>query len=302
MKTINPHILTSILKFIKNRPLFDFDADGVTRHRLLLEKSAKMFKPVRSVNFTPVDINTVSAAWLSPEQPTGNRILLYIHGGGFNAGSINTHRDLASRIANTSGARVLIMNYRLAPEHKFPAGLEDIFNSYQWLLDQNILPESIGIAGDSAGGGLALSLLLMIKSHDLPMPSATALLSPWVDLSCSGHSLESNQDVDPMLNLSLLQSAANIYASSQALNDPLVSPLKGDFSGLCPMLIQIGTLEILQDDAIKLAKKAKESGVDVTLETWEGMFHVWHYFSKYLKQGKEAVNNIGTFFRTHLKG
>lgn len=290
---LNSRVLSIVLKHISSRP--SLESMGIQQYRAFLEKSASMFKIDKTVFYEQVNLDSVQGAWLTPQGFTGKKVVLYIHGGGFIAGSINSHRDLVTRIANASNARALIIDYRLAPEHKFPAGLNDAFNSYKWLLNNRISPQDIVVAGDSAGGGLALSLLLLIKEKGIAMPGSAVFLSPWVDLECKGKSHLRNKEKDPMLSHDMLYSTAMFYADNGNLSNPLLSPLNGDLSGLCPMLIQVGSNEVLEDDAVMLAEKAQQSGVDAKLEIWEGMFHVWQYFARYLSEGREAIEKIGSF-------
>ncbi|MCK5100673.1 MAG: alpha/beta hydrolase fold domain-containing protein, partial [Desulfobacteraceae bacterium] len=188
---MNSRVLSSILKHLKSMPTFD--QVGIERYRTLLEVSAKAFKLDKNIKFQPVKINEIKAERIIPEDLSSNKTILFIHGGGFIAGSISSHRDLASRIAKASKAEVLLINYRLAPEHPHPAGLEDALTSYKWLLNKNLLPRQIAIVGDSAGGGLTLAMLAKIKNLDLPMPSAAVFLSPWVDLENKNKSIKEKE-------------------------------------------------------------------------------------------------------------
>ncbi len=300
---MNPRILSIVIKQIQSRP--SLESIGVKQYRALLEKSAAMFKIDKTIIYEQINVGSVQGAWLTPNNFTGRRIILYLHGGGFIAGSINSHRDLAARIAKASNAKLLIINYRLAPEHKFPVGLNDAFDTYKWLINKQILPKNIVIAGDSAGGGLALSLLLLIKQKGLAMPGCAVFLSPWIDLECRGKSHLKNKSKDPMLNHDMLWSTVKLYTGANKntnvvnLSDPLISPINGDLTGLCPMLIQAGSCEILEDDAVMLAEKAQNSGIENDLEIWEGMFHVWQYFARYLHEGQEAIEKIGTFIKNY---
>ncbi|OQY01832.1 MAG: hypothetical protein B6I26_02390 [Desulfobacteraceae bacterium 4572_130] len=290
-------ILSIILKYLRSKPLLK--ESGINKYRSLLEKSAKIFKIDKHVNFKKFYINSIACQWIIPHDFTGSQTILYLHGGGFIAGSINSHKDLATRIAKESKAQLLIINYRLAPEHKFPAGLNDAITAYEWLLNKKIPSEKITIAGDSAGANLALSLVLSIKEKKIPMAKNMVLLSPWVDLECKSNSYDLNKKKDPMLNKKSLCATAEFYAGQENLSNVLVSPINGNLQGLCPMLIQAGDCEILQDDAVRLANIAEKAGVKVELEIWENMFHVWHYFSRYLPQGRKAIKKIGQFIQTN---
>ncbi len=294
---INAKVLSAVLKQILSRP--SLESIGVEQYRVLLEKSAAMFKIDKTIDWEQVSVDSIPGVWLTPHDLIGSRVILYLHGGGFIAGSVNSHRDLASRIAKASNAKLLSINYRLAPEHKFPAGLYDAFDAYQWLLNKSISPKNIVVAGDSAGGGLALSLLLLIKNKGIAIPRCAIFLSPWVDLECRGESHLKNKDKDPMLTRDMLYSTRKFYAGDQNLSDPLISPINGDLNGLCPMLIHAGSCEVLEDDAVMLAKKAQQAGIEAELEIRDGMFHVWQYFSRYLPQGREAIEKIGDFIQQH---
>ncbi|MFO7754300.1 MAG: alpha/beta hydrolase [Desulfobacteraceae bacterium] len=287
-------ILTAIIRHLKSRP--SFDQTGIEKHRTLLEKGAKAFGSDRSVMFEPFHINGIEAAEIIPEDTSSEKTVLYLHGGGFMAGSINSHRDLASKIAKAACAKLVLINYRLAPEHPYPAGLDDAFTACTHLLDKGIPPERLCIAGDSAGGGLALSLLVRLRRENLPMPGCAVFLSPWVDLECRGGSMTENQDHDPMLNKDLLLKTVSVY-TDQDPSDPLISPLNADFQGFPPMLIHAGEREVLVDDAVRLAGKARRTGITAELEIFSGMFHVFQYFARYLDKAEESIQKIGTFIR-----
>jgi epsilon-lactone hydrolase len=294
MSKMSSHILSIILRHLKSRDTFE--SVGIKQYRILLEKSAAVFKPDKSVRTESVIINGIEALWLIPENCDSHRIVFYIHGGGFVAGSILSHKDLASRVAKACRAKTLLFNYRLAPEHPFPAGLTDVRNIYEQVWEKYGRNSSISIVGDSAGGGLALSLLSeLIKSPHM-LPAATVLLSPWIDLNGQHKSYIENKEKDPMLKSDMLKKIAALYADED-LSNPLVSPIHNDFTGTTPVLIQVGENEILLDDSKILAQKLKSCGAISELEIWPDMFHVWHYFARYLTEGREAIEQIGTFVR-----
>ncbi len=224
-------------------------------------------------------------------------VILYLHGGGYVVGSPVSHRGLASHLANLAQARVFILDYRRAPEHPFPSALEDAISAYKDLLEQGKKPENIVIAGDSAGGGLSLSLMVALKDQGLPLPAAGVCLSPWVDLSFSGDSMVSNAKADAILSKASLAWLAEQYLGEVAADDPQVSPLFADLRGLPPLLIQVGSDEVLLDDAIRLNKQAKKAGVDSTLEVWDGQVHVWQLMSKLIPEAHQAMRSIGTFIK-----
>lgn len=226
------------------------------------------------------------------------KVVLYLHGGGYVIGSAATHRSLASRLSAACAARVLLVDYRLAPEHPFPAAVEDALTVYRWALAEGLRPEKMTIAGDSAGGGLVLALLVSIREAGLPMPACAVCLSPWVDLEGSGATVAPGAVDDPMVTLAGIQGMASAYAAGQ-LRAPLASPLHADLAGLPPLLIQVGTREILLDDARRIAAKALAAGVNVTLEEEEGLIHVFQLFPG-VPESEQAVSRIGDFVGRHL--
>jgi epsilon-lactone hydrolase len=238
------------------------------------------------------------------------RVVLYLHGGAYVLGSIQSHRELASRIGRAAGAEVILLDYRLAPEHPFPAGVDDAVAAYRWLLDQGFTmgalppnprakgfaPAKVVIAGDSAGGGLTVATLLTIRSLGLTPPAAGVCLSPWLDLEGTGASLETNAANDPMIHKKGLHLMAGLYAGATDLRDPRVSPIHADLAGLPPLLVQVGTAEALLDDSLRFAERARAAGVDLTLERGEGMIHVWQAFAM-APEAHQAVEQVGKFIR-----
>ena len=245
--------------------------------------------------------NGVKAEMLYWEQDAPRRYVLYLHGGGYVLGSIDTHRELAAQIARVADARVLVIDYRLAPEGPFPAGLNDTERAYRWLLEIGVPPGQIALAGDSAGGGLALALLQRLKGKELPMPAAGVFLSPWVDLTCTTPSLDTNAATDLLLNKPQMQSFARVYAGNQSLSSPGVSPLFGDFEGLPPCLIQVSRQELLLDDAVRLNETMEKAGVVCKLSKWSQMPHAWQLLHRYLFQADEALKEIGEFLQQRVK-
>jgi acetyl esterase/lipase len=265
---------------------------------MLLEKSARAFKPDPAMIFEPLHIRGMEAEWLIPPDHKRNRIILYIHGGGYIAGSIHSHRDLASRIAKAARARVLIFNYRLAPEHPFPAGLNDAERIYEWLTMQWGETHDLCLVSDSAGGGIALALLVSCIAGQRPLPKCAVFMSPWVDLVCETASYTEKREVDFMLNQDILKKTVRLYTDKSPAH-PMISPINNSFTGIPPVLIQVGENEVLLDDARLLAEKILQDKGIVQLEIWKEMFHVWHYFSKYLSEGRDAILRIGDFIRSY---
>jgi acetyl esterase/lipase len=212
-------------------------------------------------------------------------------------GSIKTHRDLAGRISRAAGARVLNVDYRLAPEHPHPAAVEDATAAYRWLLARDQDPRRLAIAGDSAGGGLTIATLVALRDQDHPLPAAAVCLSPWVDLEGVGDSMKTCADIDPMIQLDHLLQMAKLYLGGLPPRTPLAAPLYADLSGLPPLYIQVGTAETLLDDSNRIAERARKVGVDVTLEPWEDMIHVFQAFAPILPEGQQAIDKIGEFLR-----
>jgi acetyl esterase/lipase len=233
----------------------------------------------------------------APEAAT-DKVLLYFHGGGYYRGSMNTVREMVSRMSRASGLTVLNVGYRLAPEHPFPAAVDDAVAAYGWLLEQGLAPGSIAVGGDSAGGGLALALMLAMRDSGRPLPGAAVCLSPWVDLTQSGQSYVTRVHEDPSITKPYLDHAAGLYLNGADAAGPLASPIFAKLAGLPPLLIQVGTAEVLLDDARSLAAAARAAGVKVELDEWEGMVHVWQNSGPALPEGKAAVEKIGAWLRS----
>ncbi len=245
----------------------------------------------------PAITGGVPGEWLTPAGAIPARVVLYLHGGGYLIGSPATHRGLAARIAAAAGARVLSLDYRLAPEHPFPAAVNDATAAYRALLAQDVAPDGIVIAGDSAGGGLALAVLVALRDAGIPLPAAGVVLSPWVDLAVTGESMTTRAAVDPMVQREAVAGMAQGYLQGADARHPYASPLYADLTGLPPLLIQVGTSETLLDDATRMANKARVAGVDVALEPWEEMIHVFQLFAPLLPEGQQAIDRIGAFVR-----
>lgn len=251
-------------------------------------------------NHSRVSFGEAGGELITPhDAPAGGSAVLYLHGGGYCVCSIDTHRDLCERIAHEAGGQVLAVDYRLAPEHPFPAALDDALAGYQWLLDQGHATSNIAIAGDSAGGGLALATLLAIRDRDLPLPACGVVLSPWVDLTLSGGTMATLTDVDPIVDPEALAVWIACYVPDGNLRNPLVSPLFGDFSGLPPLLVQIAGRETLLDDARRITEVAEKAGVTVDYEFFPDQIHVFQVFGHRLAEARKAIAKIGAFIRRH---
>ncbi len=269
----------------------------VTVIRKQIADADKRFgKPPRDTKVIPVDVNGVSAEWIERSSSRAHRVILYFHGGGYCAGSPHDHRTMVSKLCHEAHARALSADYRLAPEHPFPAAYEDALTCYRWLLGSGIDPAGIVLVGDSAGGGLALATAMGARDEGLPLPASIILLSPWADLAMGGRSLLTLAQRDPMLDIADLANFSQNYLAGHLPTDPRASPLYGDFHGLPSILIHVGSEEILKDDALRTAKAAEASGVDVSIEVWDGMMHVFQ--SLPVKEADASIARLGSFIRS----
>ncbi|MBW2158944.1 MAG: alpha/beta hydrolase [Deltaproteobacteria bacterium] len=265
--------------------------------RRVIDPPRPVTKPMRAVDMQPIEAAGVSAEWFSQPGSDPDRVFLYFHGGGYSTGSINSHRDFLARLCIASGMRVLAADYRLAPEHPFPAQLEDSHRVYLWLIEeQGIRPEHIVMGGESAGAGLTLSTLVSLRDEGLPLPAGGVLISGWLDLDPRSTSMQNNRHYDFVTRIGL-RSMAKRFAPLSEHRNPLVSPIHADMAGLPPLLIQVGAAETLLDDNLRCAEAARSAGVEVKLEVWPDMIHAWHVFAPMLKEGREAIRRIGEFVK-----
>jgi monoterpene epsilon-lactone hydrolase len=285
--------LQSLVQMLKAQPM-DPNAT-IEQTRAGFEQMAAMFPVEADVRCEPVSAGGVKSEWVTAPGADSTRAILYLHGGGYVIGSINTHRSLAGRLSRAAKARVLLIDYRLAPENPHPAAVEDAVAAYRWMLDQGLKPSRIAVSGDSAGGGLTVATLVAIRDAKLPLPAAGAPISPWVDMEGIGESMTSKAAADPIVQKAGLLNMAMAYLGDKNPRTPLAAPLYADLAGLPPLLIQVGTAETLLDDASRLAERAKKAGVTVTYEPWENMIHVWHLFAPMLDEGQQAIQRIGEF-------
>ncbi len=253
-----------------------------------------MGKPPAGISVEKFEIDGLPAVWISPETDA-KTVVLYLHGGGYVTGGLGTHRMLCANLARKANARILFPEYRLAPEHPFPAALEDARATYHWLLGQGVGAENIFVAGDSAGGGLSLALTLSLQDADEPLPAGVVCISPWTDLTMSAASHAEKARAEVNLHPESLRLWASCYAGEGDLRNPLVSPYFAEYVGFPPALIQVGSDEVLLDDARVVAEKAESAGVDVTLSVYQGMWHVWHTLGMLLPESRAAYEEIGNF-------
>ncbi|MDO8896110.1 MAG: alpha/beta hydrolase [Bacteroidales bacterium] len=291
----NGHILRGQL----HKEVFDMNT-SIDMFRERCEKGASKYaKTPKNVAIKPLVINGINAEWLIPAGASAEKVILYVHGGGYVSGSCNDHRGFVSKFANNTGVTNLTFEYRLAPEHPFPAAVEDSVKVYQWLLQSGYKSESILIAGESAGGGLTLATLLALKEQQIPMPKAAVAISPWTDLTCSSESYKSKNKLSPApLNSWFVFS--NHYVGNNKADNPLISPLFGDLSGLPPLLIISGVDDELFEDGEKFYIKAKAAGVDVRFIAGEGMVHCYPLLAPMFPEATEAMIEIAGFIKLHL--
>jgi epsilon-lactone hydrolase len=248
-----------------------------------------------------VSAGGVQAEWVYVPGTRADMVVLYFHGGGFQVGSTRSHRELMAHVSGAAACQVLGINYRLAPEHRFPAALHDALSAYDWLLAQGFQAANIALAGDSAGAGLALSTLLKLRDARRALPAAAVLMSAWTDLTASGTSYESRAKVDPIHQRPMVLAMARSYLGPEGdAHDSLASPLFADLQGLPPLLIQVGDRETVLSDSTLFAEKARTAGVSVTLEVWENMIHVFQQFPAELSEAREALKSIGDFLKAHF--
>ena len=269
------------------------------KERAELDGLGAMFKLPKGIQVVKEIADGVPAEWLIPSGVSAGRVVLYLHGGSYVAGSINSHRSLAANIAIASKARALIIDYRLAPEHPHPAAVEDAVTAYQWLLNNQADPRHLAVVGDSAGGGLTLALLISLRDGKIPLPAAGVCLSPWTDLAFSGESWKGKAAVDLVIYAYKELEFARMYLGGLDAKTPLASPLYADLKGLPPLLVQVGTDEVLLSDSTRLVDRAKQAGVNAVIDEWEKMQHVWQFAAGFIPEGRRAVAGIGEFIDKH---
>lgn len=280
----------SNVDFVLNTPLH--------AQRRIWEEGAINVPLPENVSTEVIAEEGISAEWVRHSQAEKRKVILYLHGGGNSQGSSITHRKLVGHIVHCAKVNALTLNYSLAPENPFPAGLMDIKYAWQWLLGQGYRPDEIIIGGDSSGGGLVLSLLLLLKKENSPLPHSCFLLSPMLDYTLSGDSISSCAKKDPMICIEDLRQTVAYYCSHAETSNPLVSPLFGDLTGLPPLLIQTGSDELLLDDSTRLAKQATEAGVNVQFEVWNGLWHVFQSSAGEIPEANRAIRRIASFIHS----
>lgn len=283
-----------------NQPAPGTTLDIATR-RANMEATTSGMRPKEDAELSPHTLAGIDTLKITPAKAADGLAILYLHGGGYVQGSPNTHKGFVSFIADAVGARTYIPDYRLGPEAPFPAAVEDAIACYKALLDGRQDPAKLIIAGDSAGGGLTLATALKAKDSGLPQPAGLVLISPWANLNQIGHSYDTRADADPWITRESLNDMADLYLGPEGdADDPYASPVYGDLHDLAPMLIQVGADEVLYSDSIAIADRAGVSQVDVTLESWPEMIHVFHAFYPFLQQSRDAIARIGEWSKVRL--
>jgi acetyl esterase/lipase len=290
--------LDSLVTLLRSRP--GPDTPDVAEVRARFEKMGDFLGGAPDGKCEKVDAGGVPAEWVTAPGCDPARAVLYLHGGGYVIGSINTHRRLAYDISAASGARVLVIDYRLAPEHPFPAAVQDAATAWRWLLQQGFVSSRLAIAGDSAGGGLTLATLVNLRDQKLGLPACAVAISPWVDLEGVGTSITARAAQDPMVQKDGLLWMAGLYLNGKDAKTPLAAPLHADLKGLPPILVQVGTAETLLDDATRIAEKLHAAGGDVRLAIWPNMLHVFPLFAPILSEGRDGCLEIGSFIRSRI--
>ena len=278
---------------------FPFDSD-VSEQRRLLREVASAQPLAADVTVTTAVLGGVPTAEITVDGIEPRHVVLYFHGGVYVIGDAFQAADLASQVGRRTRAKVISVDYRLAPEHPYPAAVDDALAAYQALLEGGTAPSDIALAGESAGGGLAVATLVNTRDHRLPLPAAAYVMSPYVDLTLAGTSMETRRDADPLFTRELLQERVNDYTAGQDAALPLMSPIFADLAGLPPLVIQAGTNELLLDDAVRLAGQAAAANVAVSLEITAGVPHVFQAYSAILDEGAAALDRAGQFLSAHL--
>jgi epsilon-lactone hydrolase len=289
--------LDSLITLLRSRPMPE--TPNVADSRARYEKMAVLLGGAPDAKVEKVDAGGVPAEWVAAPGFDSTRAVLYLHGGGYAIGSLNTHRRMAYDISAACGARVLLIDYRLAPEHPFPAAVDDAAKAWRWLLQQGLSASRLAIAGDSAGGGLTIATLVNLRDLKLALPACAVAISPWVDLEGIGTSMTARSAQDPMVQKPGLLWMAEMYLSGKDPKTPLAAPLHADLKGLPPVLVQVGSAETLLDDATRLAEKLHTAGGEVRLAVWPNQLHVFPFFAPILSEGRDGCLEIGTHIRSH---
>ena len=295
----SPQLQELLEMFAERAAAFAETPPSLEERRMGANMMGARFQNLDGISTEAVDADGVPAEWVAAPG-ANNGAVLYLHGGGYVTGSVISHRGMAANLSRTSGCRVLTIDYRLAPENKHPAQVQDAHTAYRWMLSNGADQSTTIIAGDSAGGGLTVATLLSVRDGGDPLPAAGVCISPWVDMEGTGDSMKSKAGVDPMVSKDGLIDMAHNFLGDGDRRDPLAAPLHADLSGLPPLLIIVGTAEVLLDDAKRLHEKAESVGVDSTLEIWDDMVHIWPWFAPFLPEGQQAMEQMGDFIKERI--
>ncbi|HEX2909430.1 MAG TPA: alpha/beta hydrolase [Chloroflexia bacterium] len=287
-------------EFLRSQFAASDPAETIQQIRERVDGSMLRLPVLAGTQVEPFSAKGITGDWVSMPGAATDRVLLYLHGGAYVMGSARTHRDLAARLSRAAGVRVLVPNYRLAPENPYPAAIEDVVAVYGWLLEQGFKPEHIAIGGDSAGGNLAVVALLALCEAGVALPAAAILLSPWTDLTLSGESVTTRAAVDPMIRLGEAREQFAYYVGNHDPASPLISPIFADLHGMPSLLIHVGNDEVLLDDSVRLAERAQAAGTAVEIKVWEGMWHVFQSLAGILPEGQASIDELGAFVKHHL--
>ena len=290
--------LATVLQMI--RAWFAEFPDTIDGSRLAYERLVESLPMDDDISMERVGAGGVPAEWIAAPEAQDGRVLLYLHGGGYVFGSMRTHRVMLAHISRAAQARVLGLEYRLAPECPFPAAVDDAVAAYRWLLNNGTSPKEIVIGGDSAGGGLTVASLVALRYLGEPLPAAGVGISAWTDMEATGNSFTTNVDLDPLVNRDRLIDLGETYLGGKDPRAPLASPIHADLTGLPPLLLQVGSTENLLDDSTVLAERARETGVEVDVDIWDEMPHVWHHFAPILPEARQAIERIAEFIGKHI--
>ena len=291
----NKKVLKNIIEAKRKNP--NTENKSIDQLRKETENAGSLIPLPENINYKSVVAGNVNAEWITCGEVNENRIFMFMHGGGYYRGSIAATRATVARISAEAKIKCLSIDYRLAPEHPFPAAINDTYSAYEWLVNEGINPEHIIVSGQSAGGGLCLALLLKIKDKNFSQPKGAVALSPWTDLYQTGKTMVTNEKIDPIISKKYLDRFAKLYFPDSYNMSYLASPIIGELSGLPDILIQVGSAETMLDDSKRFYKKAKKANVNVKLEIWEDMFHGWHSNAHILKDAEDAIISIGKFCR-----
>ncbi|MBJ20942.1 MAG: alpha/beta hydrolase [bacterium] len=289
--------IKTVINMLRANPMMEGE---VLEMRAGMNAATAVAPPPENATIQIVDAGGAPAEWTDAEGVSGDAAFVYLHGGGYTMGNLDSHRNLVAGLSRAAGIRALSVDYGLAPENPFPKAVEDAVDAVKYVHAQGIAPNRVIVAGDSAGGGLTAATLISLRDRGIAQPAAGVLISPWLDLTQSGATMESHAAADPMVSGALLGKCAAAYLAGQDARTPLASPLFADLTGLPPLLIHVGTAEVLLDDSRRFHAAASKAGVDSILEEWDEMIHVWHTFSAMLPEAQQAVDRIGAFVKERL--